>query len=33
MVGLACAGNQPAPVDNDLPNDVQAGKTGQCRAL
>jgi hypothetical protein len=30
---LKCSGNTPAPVNNDLPNNVKGSKSGQCRAL
>src|SRR5262249_30010690 len=30
---LRCSGNDPAPVDNELPNTADGGKDGQCRAL
>jgi hypothetical protein len=30
---LACSGNDPAPVDNELPNRVTGAKLGQCARL
>jgi predicted alpha-1,2-mannosidase len=30
---LSCTANDPAPVDNELPNTADGGKDGQCRAL
>jgi 5'-nucleotidase len=30
---LSCAANDPAPVDNELPNTADGGRDGQCRAL
>jgi hypothetical protein len=30
---LACSGNDPAPVHNDLPNRVTGAKLGQCARL
>jgi hypothetical protein len=31
--GLACADNQPSPVDHGTPNSVTGPRTGQCADL